>query len=63
MDEELGDELTIEAMKRSLERNKISWGYVKSILQSWMNKGIKTIEQAEAEEVEYKEQFTKCHVF
>ncbi|MYL56611.1 DnaD domain protein [Virgibacillus halodenitrificans] len=52
---ELGDELTIEAMKRSLERNKISWGYVKSILQSWLNKGIKTIEQAEAEEVEHRD--------
>ncbi|CDQ20327.1 DnaD domain-containing protein [Halobacillus karajensis] len=52
---EIGDELTIEAMKRSLERNKISWGYVKSILQSWLNKGIKTIEQAEAEEVEHRD--------
>ncbi|RDY69100.1 DnaD domain protein [Halobacillus trueperi] len=52
---ELGGELTIEAMKRSLERNKISWGYVKSILQSWLNKGIRTIEQAEAEEVEHRD--------
>ncbi|MCP3028789.1 DnaD domain-containing protein [Halobacillus sp. A5] len=52
--EDLGDPLVVEAMKRSLDRNKPTWGYVKSILQSWINKGIQTIEQAEAEEVEYK---------
>ncbi|WP_173915941.1 DnaD domain-containing protein [Halobacillus sp. Marseille-Q1614] len=51
---DLGDPLTVEAMKRSLDRNKPRWGYVKSILQSWVNKGIQTIEQTEAEEVEYK---------
>ncbi|MGP4070636.1 DnaD domain-containing protein [Halobacillus sp. B29] len=52
--EDLGEPLILEAMRRSLDRNKPSWGYVKSILQSWINKGIRTIEQAEAEEVEYK---------
>ena len=52
--EDLGEPLILEAMRRSLDRNKPTWGYVKSILQSWINKGIRTIEQAEAEEVEYK---------
>ncbi|MFC7061114.1 DnaD domain-containing protein [Halobacillus seohaensis] len=52
--EEIGDLLTMEAMKRSVDRNKLSWGYVKSILQSWVHKGIQTIDQAKAEEVEYK---------
>ncbi|QAS52345.1 DnaD domain-containing protein [Halobacillus litoralis] len=52
--EDLGDPLIVEAMKRSLDRNKPTWGYVKSILQSWINKGIRTVEQADAEEVEYK---------
>ncbi|MCP3032600.1 DnaD domain protein [Halobacillus sp. A1] len=52
--EDLGDPLVVEAMKRSLDRNKPTWGYVKSILKAWRNKGIETIEQAEAEEVEYK---------
>ncbi|MBM7554832.1 DnaD domain-containing protein [Thalassobacillus pellis] len=60
---ELGDELTIEAMKRSLERNKISWGYVNSILQSWLNKGIKTIEQAEEEEVEHRDKIHRKRQF
>ncbi|MGI8314910.1 DnaD domain-containing protein [Halobacillus mangrovi] len=56
----LGDSLVVEAMKRSLDRNKPSWGYVKSILQSWIGKGIRTLEQANAEEVEYKnKQFNK----
>ncbi|MFC7061663.1 DnaD domain-containing protein [Halobacillus seohaensis] len=52
--EDLGDPLIMEAMKRSLDRNKPTWGYVKSILKSWINKGIRTIEQAEAEKVEYE---------
>nr|WP_239540114.1 DnaD domain protein [Salimicrobium jeotgali] len=60
---ELGEDLTIEAMKRALERNKVSWGYVKSILKSWVNKGIKTIEQAEAEEVEHRNKIHRKHQF
>ncbi|MGM8212607.1 DnaD domain-containing protein [Virgibacillus sp. W0430] len=53
---DFGDEMVIEAMKRSLERNKPSWGYTKSILKSWHEKGIKTIEQANAEDIEFKNQ-------
>lgn len=53
---DLGDELVIEAMKRAIDRNKASWGYAKSILQSWHEKGIRTIEQAKAEEIEYRNQ-------
>ncbi|SEI12934.1 DnaD and phage-associated domain-containing protein [Halobacillus karajensis] len=52
--EDLGEPLILEAMRRSLDRNKPTWGYAKSILQSWINKGIRTIEEAETEEVEYK---------
>lgn len=53
---DFGDEMVIEALSRSLDRNKPSWGYAKSILKSWENKGIKTIEQAKAEEVEFQNQ-------
>lgn len=53
---DLSDEMVIEALGRSLDRNKPSWGYAKSILQSWAHKGIKTIEQAKAEEVQFKNQ-------
>lgn len=54
--DDLGDEMVIEAMKRSVERNKRSWGYVKSILQSWLTKNIKTVDQAKAEETEFRNQ-------
>ncbi|MCP3026635.1 DnaD domain protein [Halobacillus sp. A5] len=52
--QDLGDDMVTEAMKRALDRNKPSWGYAKSILQSWANKNIQTLEQAQAEEVEFK---------
>lgn len=54
--EDLGDELVLEAMKRAIERNKKNWGYVKSILRSWLKKNITTIEQVEAEDVEFQNQ-------
>ncbi|SEQ22749.1 DnaD and phage-associated domain-containing protein [Virgibacillus subterraneus] len=53
---DLGDDMVIEALRRSLDRNKPSWGYAKSILQSWHRKNIKTLEQAKAEEVEFQNQ-------
>jgi len=51
---DLGEALVVEAMKRALEQNKTSWGYVKSILNSWYKKGIRTLEQVEAEKVAYE---------
>jgi len=53
---DFGDEMVIEAIRRSLDRNKPSWGYAKSILKSWENKGIKTMDQAKAEEIEFQNQ-------
>lgn len=53
---DLGDVMVIESLKRSLERNKPNWGYAKSILKSWHEKGIKTSEQAKSEEVEFRNQ-------
>lgn len=53
---DLGDKMVIEAIKRSVDRNKPSWGYAKSILNSWSNKGIKTLDQAKAEELEFRNQ-------
>ena len=52
--QELGEELVIEAMKRALERNVLSWAYVKSILKAWDRKGIRTVAQAEAEYVAFE---------
>ncbi|WP_085994137.1 DnaD domain-containing protein [Oceanobacillus senegalensis] len=47
---EMDEDLVIEAMKRTLERNKTSWNYVKSILQSWKDKGILTLTAAKEED-------------
>lgn len=44
-----GDALVLEAMKRAVRRNKTSWGYVKSILQAWKQKGIQTVDEAREE--------------
>ncbi|RDW21431.1 hypothetical protein CWR48_03245 [Oceanobacillus arenosus] len=53
---DIGEALVIEAMKRALERNKPSWGYVKSILQAWVKKGIVTVDDAMAEDVAFRNQ-------
>lgn len=57
------DEMVIEALSRSISRNKPNWGYARSILVSWKNKNIRTIEQAKAEEVEFKNQQNQRHNF
>ncbi|MGY0691357.1 DnaD domain-containing protein [Virgibacillus sp. FSP13] len=49
-----GESLVMEAMKRAVERNKLSWRYVKSILQAWDRKGISSVEDAKAEEVAFQ---------
>ncbi|MGJ9460083.1 Lin1244/Lin1753 domain-containing protein [Oceanobacillus sp. CF4.6] len=53
---DMGEDLVLESLSRALDRNKANWGYAKSILQSWHKKGIKTIEQAKAEEVQFQNQ-------
>ncbi|MCG5102580.1 DnaD domain protein [Oceanobacillus alkalisoli] len=50
----LGEELVMEAMKRALERNVLSWAYVRSILKAWEGKGIRTVAGAEAEYVAFQ---------
>lgn len=50
----LGDEMVIEALKRAIAQNKPTWGYARGILQAWSNKGIKTIEQVHAEDIEFR---------
>src|SRR5690625_5959381 len=46
---DLGDEMVIESLKRAIASNKANWGYAKAILKFWHYKGIKTIEQVDAE--------------
>lgn len=45
-----GNQIVIEALKISLERNKISWGYAKGILRNWLETKLKSLEEVEAHE-------------
>lgn len=54
--EEFGDELVVEAMKRTLIRNKKTWSFVTSILKDWRKKGIRTLEQAKEEQEVFEQQ-------
>ncbi|MFD1349485.1 DnaD domain-containing protein [Oceanobacillus caeni] len=51
---DMGETLVMEAMKRALDRNKTSWGYVKSILQTWKKKGIRSVNAVMAEDVDFR---------
>ncbi|WP_174614719.1 DnaD domain-containing protein [Virgibacillus ihumii] len=53
---DMGDPLVLHAMKRALEQNKANFGYVKGILKAWVKKGIRTVEQAEADEMAFRKQ-------
>lgn len=54
--DEFGDELVVEAMKRTLIRNKKTWSFVTSILKDWRKKGISTLEQAKEEQEAFEQQ-------
>ena len=56
--QDIGHELVLEALKRTLERNK-KYSYAKSIMQSWVEKGVDTLEKAMAERVQHIRSFDK----
>lgn len=56
---DLSDDLVCEAMKLAVENGKKTWRYVETILRSWAEKGIKTIDQVHAEQKAYREQQAK----
>ncbi|WP_204236991.1 DnaD domain-containing protein [Mammaliicoccus sciuri] len=45
-----GNEIVTKALKITLERNKISWGYTKGILKNWLQANLKNMDQIEAYE-------------
>ncbi|NQD66488.1 DnaD domain protein [Bacillus haikouensis] len=53
---DLSESLVLEAMKIAVEQGTKKWGYVEAILKNWSQKGIKTVEQCQAEQKQYKEQ-------
>lgn len=42
------EEILIAAMKIAIDRNKVSWGYAKKILDSWTNKNLNSINEVRA---------------
>lgn len=46
--EQNGNEIVIEAMKESLNNNVYKWNYVNSILKSWFNDGIRSVDDISA---------------
>src|SRR5690625_1781065 len=52
----VGEPLVLAAMKRALERGKVNWGYVKAILLDWRKKGVRTVEAAQAADVQFQKQ-------
>ena len=50
--EDLSEEMVIEAMKKAVLNGK-PYSYAKGIMKQWSNKGIKTVEDAKAEEVQF----------
>lgn len=53
---DLGEPLVLYAMKRALGQGKTNWGYVKGILNAWLEKGIISVESAREEEAAYRGQ-------
>ncbi len=52
--EDLGPELLIEAIRRASLANKRNCKYIQGILNSWINKGFKTLVEVKSEEEEFK---------
>lgn len=59
------DEIVTASLKIAKDRNKVTWGYAKSILNTWLNANLKSIEQVRAfekQQLESKKQNYKPHV-
>ncbi|MBK3988071.1 DnaD domain protein [Staphylococcus aureus] len=59
------DEIVTASLKIAKDRNKVTWGYAKSILNTWLNANLKSIEQVRAfekQQIASKKQTYKPHV-
>lgn len=50
---ELSEELVIHAMKQAIENNVLRWNYVEKILHVWSTKKFTTIEEVEADKLQF----------
>lgn len=53
------DEIVTASLKIAKDRNKVTWGYAKSILNTWLNANLKSIEQVRAFEKQQLESKNK----
>ncbi|MBP2075886.1 DnaD domain-containing protein [Oceanobacillus polygoni] len=51
---DLGEDLVLHAMKKTLDRGKTNWNYTKAILTDWKSKGLLSLDQINLEEVKFK---------
>ncbi len=59
------DQIVTASLKIAKDRNKVTWGYAKSILNTWLNANLKSIEQVRAfekQQLESKKQNYKPFV-
>ncbi|MBG9452609.1 hypothetical protein ABE61_00535 [Lysinibacillus sphaericus] len=52
----LSEDLVIHAMKLAVENNVLRWKYVEKILQDWRNKKVTSIEEVEADNLQFEAQ-------
>ena len=53
------DQIVTASLKIAKDRNKVTWGYAKSILNTWLNANLKSIEQVRAFEKQQLESKNK----
>ncbi|WP_197072735.1 DnaD domain-containing protein [Bacillus sp. B-jedd] len=54
--DDLSDELVVEAMKIAVERGARNWSYVEKILQDWLGRKVKSVNEAHAIMAAFQEQ-------
>ncbi|MEG0357604.1 MAG: DnaD domain protein, partial [Christensenellaceae bacterium] len=54
IDDGISDEMILYALQKAVDANAKNWKYAKAIINSWVNKGLNTLEQVKAEDVEFK---------
>jgi DnaD/phage-associated family protein len=56
---DLNDDLVLEALKLAVENGKKTWRYAETILRSWADKQVKTVEEARADQEAFRERMAK----
>ncbi|PGS38514.1 replication protein [Bacillus cereus] len=54
--DDLNQDLVVEAMKITLQKNTRNWSYTKGILKDWHQQGFKTIQDVEAAQTSFRRQ-------